>query len=404
MKIKHLFPLLASLFAVCIIGISFLRIRSQILIVDEGNHLDQIMRFVHGDTQFNQILMTVPGYHFVLALIIKSLGITALPDVRMVSFFINILILPVFYIILKTIKNPTPLFSTVRYGFFPILFPFLFLIYTDIFSLLLILLAFYFVLKNKYMESGVFISMSLFVRQNNVIWLLFFNLILYFLQYGYSFDKKSVTTHLRKSIPYVFGVLLLGLFFIKSGGVVVSGYAKSFMHVSWSLFGNVYFCLFVAGIVFLPHLLSQFSKMKRFIQANKLVIPLIILFFFFYHATFINDNPFNHSVWFMHNLALEFFTKDFLNKSIFFCVVCYSLLAIMVSDLRVKWGWFLYPFTIVYLLPYWLIEERYYLIPLTLFLLVSKPVSRKIEYIQFVWWIGLSLFFFEGIQSLRFFL
>ena len=151
---KKIILFLILSFSIFFYIISFIRIKNQILIVDEGNHTDQITRFVHGEFLFNSFLMTIPGYHFVMAVFVKMFKAESLSDIRLIALFLNILILPVYYLCARQIGHSNPLFKTLQFAYFPIIYPFYFLIYTDIFSLLLILAAFFFILRKMICYSN----------------------------------------------------------------------------------------------------------------------------------------------------------------------------------------------------------------------------------------------------------
>lgn len=383
---------------------AFVRMKNGILIVDEGNHFDQIMRFAGGDFRLNEILMTVPGYHFVIALLVRITGVSKLADVRLIAFVINLFLIPLFYTLVRFMDKGNAGRKTLQFAFLPVIFPFYFLIYTDIFSLIFILCAFYFVLKKNYGGAGLASTASLFIRQNNVFWLLFFNLLLYILMYGLPLRKTHLISHARKSIFFIGGVFLLSFLFLWMGGVVGSGYAKNFVHFSWTLFGNIYFFLFISFILFLPRQIAALPRVYTFLAGKKWMVAVLFLFYLFFLATFANDNPFNHTTWFIRNALLEFFTRDIFSKSVFFIFLLYSLLTYIVSPLRFRWGYLIYPFVVLYLLPYWLIETRYYFIPLTLFLILTKSENSRVEDVQTLWNILLSVYIFEGIVTLKFFL
>jgi alpha-1,2-glucosyltransferase len=63
----------------------------------------------------------------------------------------------------------------------------------------------------------------------------------------------------------------------------------------------------------------------------------------------------------------------------------------------------LYPATVLALLPIWMIEQRYYLAPFTLFLLFRKAEAPWLEWILTLWLAILSFLILGGIRSDSFF-
>ena len=124
--------------------------------VDEIIHRRQILRIFKGNFSILNNLTTLPGYHFVLGAITKITNITSSVGIRFFSFIFSLLtILPVFLIAKKT-ESKYPLLKVLQYIFLPIVFFYFPLIYTDIFSLLLLLWAFYFALGKRFTLSAFF--------------------------------------------------------------------------------------------------------------------------------------------------------------------------------------------------------------------------------------------------------
>jgi len=92
-----------------------------------------------------------------------------------------------------------------------------------------------------------------------------------------------------------------------------------------------------------------------------------------------------------------FFSSIWFLKVAFFMPVALAVLWLRTVGLREHW-WLLYPFTVLFLLPAWLIEQRYYLIPLALFLLARKPVSIHVERVQVGLFMVMSIALFVVIE------
>jgi hypothetical protein len=120
--------------------------------------------------------------------------------------------------------------------------------------------------------------------------------------------------------------------------------------------------------------------------------------------TFTNDHPYNQATWFIRNMFLVFFSQNLFTKTLYFFGISLGLLSLSVTEFATKWGSLLFPVTFFYLLPFGLVEQRYYFIPIAVYLLVSKPVEKRIEYAQIVYWFILTFILFDGIVKLKFFL
>jgi alpha-1,2-glucosyltransferase len=131
---------------------------------------------------------------------------------------------------------------------------------------------------------------------------------------------------------------------------------------------------------------------------------IIFAFFLIYIFTFKIDHPYNINQYFLRNKLLVYFTSSIILKILFFIPVAYSILSISVTELYEKSFYLIYPFTILYLIPSWLIEQRYYLIPFALFILFKKEESKLVEYLSIVFYIISSALLFYGIRNELFFI
>jgi alpha-1,2-glucosyltransferase len=382
----------------------FLRIQDQQLYVDEGNHLNQIQRFVRGDTSMNQILLMIPGYHLMVAGVVWVFKITRQEDVRGVAFIINCIAIIAAYLVSHTFDKKGSILKTIQFVFLPIIFPYYFLIYTDIVSLVCILFAYYFVSRKKYFFSGLFASLSIFIRQNNIVWLFMLYFLLYVSIYGFTSSRRAILTHVVKGFMYYFGIIGLIIYMAVQKGISSGLFANELLGISWSLLGNIYFFLFVYAVLFFPRFIFSFRSIIVLILRKKWILLGIALFFVVFLLTFKNDHPYNHTIWFIRNRLLEYFSYSLWNKTMFFLGVIIGVFTLLRTPLMHKKAYIIYPFSFLYLLPLWLIELRYYFIPFTLILLLSKRSRNKVEYIQLVYMIIMSIVVFEGILRLEFFL
>jgi alpha-1,2-glucosyltransferase len=141
---------------------------------DEEVHYDEIAHFARGDLSFNPLLTTLPGYHALLGLIGYVTGVTNVPFMRFLSFLIGLATIGVFGLIGRELYRDAGFLRMIQFACLPILFPFFFLLYTDVLSLLFVLLAFFFILRERPTLAAVMSLAGMLVRQTNIVWLLFF--------------------------------------------------------------------------------------------------------------------------------------------------------------------------------------------------------------------------------------
>ena len=67
-------------------------------------------------------------------------------------------------------------------------------------------------------------------------------------------------------------------------------------------------------------------------------------------------------------------------QGVFLALAIWCILSLMVTRLRQPFHYWIYPFTIVFLLPLWLIEQRYTFIPFALWILFRREEDRGFEW------------------------
>jgi alpha-1,2-glucosyltransferase len=167
-------PFVAGAITAFLLGSFFFVLSFSSLYADEEVHYDQIARFARGDLSLNPALTTLPGYHALLGLIGYVTGVTNIPFMRFLSFLIGLATIGVFGLISRELYRDAGFLRVLQLAFLPILFPFFFLLYTDVLSLLFVLLAFFFILRERPTLAAVMSLAGVLVRQTNIVWLLFF--------------------------------------------------------------------------------------------------------------------------------------------------------------------------------------------------------------------------------------
>ena len=287
--------------------------------------------------------------------------------------------------------------------FLPILFPFFFLIYADIFSLLLIVSSALAFIKTRKNVGYFLCILSVCVRQSNIIWLLFFFCLTYLEDYSWEIQFKNILEHGRKSWLCIFGFLAFATFVIFNNGVSI-GHSK--FHPSFSFHsGNIFFYLFVLAVLCFPMFLANWRNLISSMRNWKYSLPVIFVVCTLFFLTFKVDNPLNGYQNHLRNQLLYFFNETRLNRIILALFCLFALMGISSTKLFNKRYYLIYPATILFLSPAWLIEQRYYLVPFTLFLLYRKPRNLLAELFQcLLYFIGSAWLTIKIVDSKDFFL
>jgi alpha-1,2-glucosyltransferase len=365
-------------------------------LADEGwRHYVQIDMFLRGD--YRVITSMVPAFHAIFALIAYAAGDSSLAFFRMVATIISFLSIVAFYVAAKGVDPESAFLKTLQYTYLPILFPLFPLLYTDVSSILTVVLMMHLTLGGRRRLSGIAGLISVLVRQINVVWVAF---SLFLLIRDGKRDAACMSARLRGCWVHLGVFAVTAVFILVNGGFAVND--KDILPPSVS-FGNVYFSLFLAFFLFLPLHAANLRVVARLARDPK-VLAAIPVIFAFYMLTFTNTHPYNHILFFLRNQVLAYFNHDIALKAVFFIPVCYCILSLAATPLHRREFLMLYPLGIIALSSLWLIEQRYALVPFVLFILLRKSSSKAVEYSIIAINFALSLYLLWGISAGRFFL
>ena len=359
--------------------------------VDEGTHARQIQRFFKGNYSMLDDLTNIPGYHVTVATIEKIVHpnekYPPLAESRSVSLALSATSLLLFYLISKKIGIGDPKMRTLQYAFFPITFLYFPLVYTDIFSLALLLAAFLPILYRKYTLSAVISLLCLAVRQDAIVWVGFFWLFAFVSEYGFVLSIRNISRHFRNTIGYV-AVLILFLSFVLFNGGIAIGDKES--HVVGLYSGGIYFFLATVGFLFLPTLVTFFktadwNRLKGYLTYILPIGTVLGLSFVLFPPAL---HKYNLDAHFIRNLVLEQAYTRYWWLYAVSIVLGFSAIYVMKIQGRFI---ALLPIIDLSLIPSFLIEQRYFIVPLVFLLLFRTESTKHTERALTVFFLSLSL-------------
>jgi alpha-1,2-glucosyltransferase len=374
---------------------------------DEYVHQLQVHMFIEGRYTLLPYLTTIPGFHVLVAGIQKLLQTDSVGVSRLVTMAFAVLGALAFAGIRRALApGEDPRLATLQFVFFPILFPFLFLIYTDVPSLALVLWAFRCSLDRRHVLAGVLGIASLLVRQNNIVWIAFIAL-LQVLEMGSAY--RSWRDWLRACTalwPYVVNAAAFAGFWLWRGSISLS-LEQASLHPDLSLrSGNLFFMLFLFGLFFLPLLVVWFPRYARAVPSRPALLLIPVLLGILYVTTFTVDNQHNFTdpEYYLRNGVLALVTGQRW-AFVGFGVVA-AIAGCAISQVRWRRPGFatLIPVSMLFVSASWLIEQRYYLIPIALLLAFRVPEERRAERVLLACWIPIAAGFLFGMLTEAFFL
>ncbi len=401
MKLKPFATAVFVLFITSLLG--FLIIPDATIYVDEFVHHDVAQSFCHLQPDISPNLTNIPAYHALIGGVCY-LGswitpLDSLASIRIISLVFSLLGVYIFYLLAQELKHKNSGLKTLQFFFLPIALPFYFFVYTDIPALTIVLAAFYLVIKKRYHWAGVLATLSVAFRQNNIVWLGWLAFFIFLEEIWPKINFKTLWQYLKQVWIFILGIIAFAGFIYWNGGISLAK-AEEWAHPSFSLYlGNVYLMLITFTIIFWPLELDLVKKLNQLWQ-NKWrlggFMVTVLGLFVTYQNSFTNSHPYNQHTFALHNLILVKITENPTLKLIAFIPIVLAVLVLFTRRLRKpKYGWF-YLFAVLFVLPSWLIEPRYFFLPFALYLLFREKVDLKTEWRLIVWEVVLALSLFGG--------
>ncbi len=360
-------------------------------IVDEIAHYVHINRFDHGDFRIAWDILTVlPGYHALSAVVLWATDQRTLAAARVLNAVYGLLAIGAFHWLRKNAAGKADAAATLQFALLPILFPYDFMVYTDVLSLAFVLAAGAATLGRRDILAGVLMIAALCVRQTNVVWLPLFAWL------ALSRDEAaapSLRQVLTRTWPYALGVGLFLVYWMWNGSISLSK-EQTMMHPDFSFhIGNLYFTSFLCALLFPLHVRNGFKEFVRNARLHPWLLSVPAIAFGIFWAGFRVDHPFNQAdePWTVHNHLLRFVVSAWWWKAAFGLVAVAAACGLSGTRLHPRSAWMLYPLTFVALASSWMIEHRYALVPLALWQVFRERQNEKIETATTALWAVLAV-------------
>lgn len=373
---------------------------------DEGFHAPQIWHYYTGGKDYADNLTVPPTYHYVIAFVMRQIGHYSDYILRLINLLVSLCALPLFYTIARRYYPEAAGIRMLQLFFLPLMFPYFFLIYTDIWALVFIALCFYFTLRGWYWAGALAGIGAVMLRQDAVIWVGLAYLLLCF--EGWSFTqpqhyRQLLKNALYRGLPFLALFVAFIAFVIYNKGVAIGdAHAHDIVHFNIS---NLYIFLTCAWLVFLPLNIVQAPDIARQLK-NPWVIFLVLAGFLFYMGTFDNPHGYNntHFGFFLHNGLLYIMLKSTLGQALFYIPIVWmalTLLTMKLPEKRFYWLWAIIP---VATICHPLVEPRYYF-PAYMLINIWRPrLPAPVELGWLAVFIGLAAFIMYGTVTGWFFL
>lgn len=368
---------------------------------DEYAHVPQLELFLRGDWRFMRDAMTtVPAYHALIASIMRALGLDGLGAARVIAGVACLFAIAGFVRLRRAALGRDDWLGDAQFAAFPLMAPFAFLIYTDVASLAAMLWATEASVRARHLRAALILVFALAMRQNNVYWIAFLVALAAWPALRAQ-GMASLRTTLPPLWPYLVPCVVFAGYWAWNGSISFSP-LQSAMHPDASLHvGNLYFMLFCTALLLPLQVLDGLRRYAAQLLTRPWLIVLPLALVGLYYAAFAVDHPYNlieNSVsW--RNRTLQLTQASAAFKALFGVVAALAAVGIAWQQLVNASARWLYPLGALFVCLSWLVEQRYYLIPLALFLAFRVPLSRRAELATLALWCILAVFLFHGMIS-----
>ena len=372
------------------VAAGFCILRATGALVDEGGHMRQIVLFYGKEWRLLPTIAMVPGYHVVVALVLRLFDAPYLQDARVLTTLLSGGAFAVFYAAARRVHPAEAARVTLEALAVPLIYLYVFLIYTDIFALGAVLAAWTAALNRRYGLAALACAAALCVRQTNVIWAFFIFVWIYAEEEGTMPDRAAVLRHLKRARYFLAVFAGVAVFVAVNGGLSLGmkKYYPSF-HLSA---GNLFLGLFLSALIFLPQNIASLPRIKELLR-RKPVAAAVAAAYPLFLLTFRNDHPLNNPeyVFYMRNVLLATAQSNIVFKTLFFAVAAFGALSLAATPLVRRSFYVLYPAAFLFLWAHWLIEPRYLITPLALWVLFRSPATGRARDLTLIWSILLSV-------------
>ena len=388
---------MSLVFIAALMGFCFLVARTMELRVDEANHLGQIQRYLAGN--YATTSTASGGFHAMAAIFAWLTGESEREGIRLFVLLISGATILTFGSLMRSFEPQASTVRTLQFVLFPLLFPFWFLIYTDVCALLLLLLAILALTRDRFHVSGILMILSMAVRQTYVVWLAMLGVWTAIVNVARPLRQLA-----RRGMSFGIAAALFLLFVLANDGVAIGdrdSHPEMELHTE-----NLLFMLVCFFLMFLPLIISRLPQIARLPPAllSGVLLSSVALFL----GTFQVDHPYNHNVTtqdiFLRNTVLQAMTSSTFARVVTCIAITVAALSLCVIRLRQPVHYLIYPFAALSVMPVWLIEQRYYLAAFALFMLFRESASPGVELAMVVVNGFMAIYLFEGVVRGLFFL
>ena len=357
-------------------------------LVDEMHYGPQIRTYMEGRFDFDPLITMVPTYHLAVAAVGKLFGEYSDRLARAISLAGSLAILPFAWRLAREQGAEAPV-RVLQSFFSPLLFAYLFLVYTDGWSLAAFAALVCFTVDRRFALAALAGAAGIALRQDFVIWV------------AMAWAMAAAARRGREAWPFGCVLAAFAVFVAWNHGIAVGDRSR---HASAFNVTNVYLMLVYGWLLFLPVNIALAREVVAMVKRPAVPVALALAFAV-YWLTYANPHEYNQANlrYFLHNEALYWMTAHpAVRAALFVPGAWMALTAVHAAKRRAALRVPL-TFAVAAAALHPLVEPRYYLPAFLLFNLWRPALSPSAERTMLGLSLAAALFVLWGVQALWFF-
>jgi alpha-1,2-glucosyltransferase len=272
-------------------------------VADERYYAAQVRLFVSGKMELEPGITMLPGYHALLAAVLAPFGEYSDVGARLANLLVGLAIFPLAWALARRDWPREAPLKAAQALLFPLLFPYLFLVYTESWTLVALFAMVVAALARRHALAALFGLAATVMRQDYIFWVAFTFVLAALEDVDLSKWRGQwraiARGALTRALPYL-PVMAAFAAFVAWNGSVAMGDRSVHMH-PYNL-ANIWFFYLCAWIVFLPHCLAAWPRVLGLLKRPGIVAALAVGFAIYWTA-WSNPHPYNqeHLRFWLHN-------------------------------------------------------------------------------------------------------
>ena len=372
---------------------------------DEGYYTEQVKWFVAGRFEHRPGITMLTGYHAALAALIAPFGEYSDLRARWTSMVVGLALIPLAW---KLASRDWPREAPVKAAqamLQPLFFPYLFLVYTEAWSLAVLVGMILATFAGRHVVAALLGLAGTVMRQDFIFWLAFAAALAALegvdLSRWREAPRMVLRNALRTGASYLAVMAAFAAFVVWNEGVAMS---DKHAHPRPFNLANLWFFYLCAWLVFLPQCIEALPRIGRLL-ARPAVLASVAAAFAIYWLTWSNPHIYNQEAlrWWLHNEALYWIDRRGWVRALVFIPMAWAALTLHTTRLAQPRYALLHVSAPLFALLHPLVEQRYYLPAMLLYILWRAPGGQRWEVGTLLLYLPAGVFLLAGIVGGAFF-